>query len=108
MRHAYAVALLFAVGLSALAVAGGETVEVGIDKMKFEPPQVRVKPGTTVKWINHERRNNHSILFEQEGYPESERLFPGESWQRTFEKPGVYPYNCGPHPEMTGVVEVAE
>lgn len=108
MKHACVVGVLFAAGLSALAVAAGETVEVGIDKMKFEPPQVRVKPGTTVKWINHERRNNHSILFEHEGQLESERLFPGESWQRTFEKPGVYPYKCGPHPEMTGVVEVAE
>lgn len=108
MKHACVVGVLFAAGLSALAAAAGEIVEVGIDKMKFEPPQVRVKPGTTVKWINHERRNNHSILFEQEGQLESERLFPGESWQRTFEKPGVYPYKCGPHPEMTGVVEVAE
>ena len=108
MKHAYAVGALFAAGLSALAMAAGETVEVGIDKMKFEPPQVRIKPGATVRWTNHERRNNHSILFEQEGYLESERLFPGESWQRTFEKPGVYPYKCGPHPEMTGVVEVVE
>ena len=108
MKHAYAVGALFAAGLSALAMAAGETVEVGIDKMKFEPPQGRIKPGATVRWANHERRNNHSILFEQEGYLESERLFPGEAWQRTFDKPGVYPYKCGPHPEMTGVVEVVE
>ncbi len=89
--------------------AQAETVvEVGIVKMQFVPQRVKVKPGTTVKWVNNEKRTSHSILFEQEGLPESERFFPGESWQRTFEKPGVYPYICGPHPEMTGVVEVAE
>ncbi len=38
----------------------------------------------------------------------SDRMFPGESWQRTFDKLGTYPYTCGPHPEMTGVVEVSK
>lgn len=89
--------------------AHAETVvEVGIAKMQFVPQRVKVKPGTTVKWVNNEKRTSHSILFEKEGLPESERFFPGESWQRTFDKPGLYPYICGPHPEMTGVVEVTE
>lgn len=98
-------ALLFCAGFGAHA---GDVVEVSIDKMKFEPQHLKIKPGTTVKWINKERRNNHSIHFEHEGLPESERFFPGESWSRTFDKPGLYPYTCGPHPEMTGTVEVAE
>ena len=110
MRKAQAVrltvsALMLGVCLAARA---GEIVEVAIEQMKFVPQVVKVKPGTTVKWVNREKRNNHSILFEREGLPESERFFPGESWQRTFSKPGTYPYVCGPHPEMTGVVEVAE
>lgn len=94
--------------LAASLASAGEVVEVSIEKMQFVPQLVKIKLGTTVKWVNHEKRNNHSILFEKEGLPESERFFPGESWQRTFDKPGVYPYICGPHPEMTGVVEVAE
>ena len=76
--------------------------------MQFSPQRVKIKPGTTVKWVNNEKRNNHSILFEKEGLLSRSGFFPGESWQRTFDKPGVYPYLCGPHPEMTGVVEVAE
>ena len=83
-----------------------ETVEVVIDQMKFLPAQLKVKAGTTVRWVNKERRTNHSVWFQKEGLPESERFFPGESWSRTFAKPGVYPYICGPHPEMTGVIEV--
>jgi plastocyanin len=93
---------------AASGVCAGEVVEVSMVKMQFDPPQLKVKTGTMVKWVNNEKRNNHSILFEKEGLPESDRLFPGESWQRTFDKPGVYPYRCGPHPEMTGVVEVTE
>lgn len=99
-------ALLF--GAVQVAGANGTVVEVSIDKMKYEPQHIKVKPGTTVKWVNNEKRSNHSVFFKQEGLPESERFFPGESWSRTFDKPGLYPYICGPHPEMTGSVEVAE
>ena len=94
--------------LIACLANAGTVVEVSIEKMQFVPQQVKIRPGTTVKWVNNEKRSNHSIWFEKEGLPESDRFFPGESWQRTFEKPGVYPYLCGPHPEMTGAVEVSE
>lgn len=99
--------LLIALAWS-FACPAGEVTEVSITKMQFVPQLIKVKPGTTVKWVNNEKRNNHSVFFEKEGLVESERFFPGESWQRTFDKPGSYPYRCGPHPEMTGVVEVAE
>lgn len=95
-------------GACASWAGAGEIVEVAIVKMAFVPQHVKIKPGTTVNWINKEKRSNHSVFFEKEGLAESERFFPGESWQRTFDKPGLYPYVCGPHPEMTGVVEVAE
>lgn len=104
MLKTAAAALVLTVGLA----HAGEIVVVSIEKMKFEPQQIKIKPGTTVKWVNNEKRNNHSIFFEKEGFPESDRLFPEESWQRIFDKPGIYPYLCGPHREMTGVVEVAE
>jgi plastocyanin len=108
MFKAASAAAIAVIALTIAPADAGEVVEVGIAKMRFEPQQIKVKPGTTVKWVNNEKRNNHSILFAQEELPESERFFPGESWQRTFDKPGVYPYICGPHPEMTGVVEVGE
>lgn len=94
--------------LTVLPAHASDIVEVGIANMEFKPQQIKVRPGTTVKWVNNEKRTNHSILFPQEGLPESERFFPGESWQRTFDKPGLYPYICGPHPQMTGEVEVGE
>jgi plastocyanin len=90
-----------------MSATAGEAAEVVIEKMQFVPQVLRIKPGTTVTWVNREKRNNHSILFEQENL-ESDRFFPGETYQRTFDKPGTYPYRCGPHPEMLGVIEVAE
>lgn len=99
------ICLVFGVFLANSLPVLADTVEVVIDKMKFLPGQVKIKVGDSVKWINQEKRNNHSVRFESEKL-ESERFFPGESWSRTFDKAGVYPYICGPHPEMTGQVEV--
>lgn len=103
-----AVALMALATFPAEAADPAAVVQVHIVKMQFEPQLIQIKAGSTVRWINQEKRNNHSIFFEKEGLAESERLFPGETWQRTFDKPGVYPYICGPHPEMTGEVQVAE
>ena len=86
--------------------AFAQTHEVGIVDYKFAPEELTIKAGETVKWINHEKRTSHSVLFSgPEGF-ESERFFPGESWQRKFDQPGDYPYSCGPHPEMKGRIVV--
>ena len=104
--HAWCFACAAMVFLTGAAAAA--EVEVAIANMRFDPPSVKVKAGTTVTWVNHEKRTNHSVLFEQENGLESDRLFPGETWPRTFERPGAYPYSCGPHPEMRGLIEVTE
>ena len=83
-----------------------QTVEVTIQDYKFAPAEVRIKAGDTVKWTNMEKRTSHSVLFPAENGLESERLFPGESWKRTFAAPGSYAYRCGPHEEMKGSVRV--
>lgn len=94
--------------LVCISAFGQQTIEVGIEGYAYAPAEVRIHPGDSVRWVNRERRTSHSILFPAEGGLESERIFPGESWGRTFRKPGVYPYTCGPHPEMKGSVVVAE
>jgi plastocyanin len=94
-------------GPPALAASAGEpALLVEIRDYKFFPDKLTVKSGTTVRWINQEKRTTHSILFTGAGGFESERMFPGEHWERLFDKPGSYPYSCGPHPEMKGLVEV--
>ncbi len=88
-----------------LAIAG-EVAEVGIREYRYDPPTLTVKVGTSVRWTNNEKRVSHSILFLGPGGFESDRIFPGETFERTFDRPGKFPYTCGPHPEMRGLVEV--
>lgn len=97
--------LAFAAGA---ALAANGVAEVRIENYKFEPAELRVKVGTTVRWVNNEKRASHSVIWLGPGGFESERMFPGESYQRRFDKPGTYSYSCGPHPEMKGVVVVTE
>lgn len=87
---------------------GQQTVEVVIQNYSFQPQLVQIKVGDTVKWVNREKRTSHSVVFSVEQGGESERFFPDESWQRSFDAPGRFLYHCGPHPEMTGVVEVSD
>jgi plastocyanin len=97
-------------GLLALVFSGAilaqQTVEVRIQDYKFIPAEVRIKVGDTVKWINMEKRTSHSVLFPAENGLESERMFPGEHWSRTFTAQGSHAYRCGPHEEMKGMVHV--
>ena len=69
-----------------------------------------VKKGTTVRWVNVEKRTSHSVWFKAAGKAESDRLFPEEHVEVTFDlPPGEYPYLCGPHWEkedMRGTVTV--
>ncbi|MGE5547960.1 MAG: plastocyanin/azurin family copper-binding protein [Solirubrobacterales bacterium] len=104
MAWAPAKCAVLVVLLSAGPAWAEDVVRVSIDHYRFEPREVSIRTGTTVEWVNDEKRTSHSLLFE--GEPESDRLFPGESFRKTFGRPGRFSYRCGPHAEMTGVVEV--
>lgn len=89
-----------------------ENVEIVLTyKYNFCPANVTVKVGTTVRWVNVDRRTSHSVWLKEAQIEESERFFPEEQWEYTFLTPGKYPYLCGPHwkdEEMIGYVEVVE
>lgn len=88
--------------------AGGEPVEITIRDYAFQPAAITVPAGTTVRWVNREKRQYHSVWFEALGEPEPDYIFPEESYERSFDSPGEFPYRCGPHPEMRGMVTVTE
>lgn len=103
IRYRRLLPLLALVGAVALAQ---QTVDVTIQDYRFSPPEVRIKVGDSVRWVNHEKRTSHSVVFQSDGGLESDRLFPGEHWQRTFTQRGSYHYRCGPHEEMKGLIIV--
>ena len=83
---------------------------VKLYKYTFCPPNITVPPGSTVRWINVDKRTSHSVWLKQAGEAESERFFPDEVWSFTFDESGAYPYLCGPHwkdEDMYGHVTVA-
>lgn len=88
----------------------GATV-VLLYKYNFCPANVTVKKGTTVRWVNVDKRTSHSVWLKDAGKDESERFFPDESWSFPFQATGDYPYLCGPHWDaegMTGFVRVTD
>lgn len=100
--------LLLSTLLFSGSIFAAGTVDVNITPEKFDPMVVKVKAGTTVRWVNKDEKASHSVYFEEEGMPESDTLVNSESWQRSFDKAGFYPYVNGKHPEINGVVEVSD
>lgn len=77
---------------------------VHIKNFAFNPPEVTIKQGETITWVN-EDSVAHTIkvgeLFE------SPHLQKGDEFDHTFtEAIGEYPYICGIHPSMQGKVKV--
>jgi plastocyanin len=84
-------------------------VTVLMYKYRFCPPNVAVKAGTTVRWINVDKRTSHSVWLKEADVDESPRMFNFETWEFSFITPGKYPYICGPHgveEKMVGHVTV--
>ena len=91
------------------AVAGSDELLVIIKDYKFIPQEITEKKGQTLTWENREKRQYHSVWFQALGEPEPEDyLFPEDTYERKFTETGSFPYRCGPHPEMTGVIHVTE
>jgi plastocyanin len=101
--------LLLLLGSSQALAGSDDVVVVIIKNFKFIPQQVTIKPGQTVRWENHEKRQYHSVWFEALGEEDPEDyLFPEDSYERKFDTSGAFPYRCGPHPKMTASITVAE
>ncbi|HUF52996.1 MAG TPA: plastocyanin/azurin family copper-binding protein [Dehalococcoidia bacterium] len=80
-----------------------DEVTVEMTSLQFEPQGIRVRPGTTVTWVNNDP------VIHNVRQVESEFLSPdvasGEAYTFRFKKPGRYRYQCTyHHPNMSGVV----
>jgi plastocyanin len=86
----------------------GATVET-LDNV-FAPQIVRVAVGETVEWSN-DGRTAHTVTAD-DGSWDSGNLDPGQEWDRTFDRAGVFTYYCryhgSPGAGMTGTVVVGD
>ncbi len=88
-------------GTDTLAATGAV---VQILNLAFQRGEVRVKVGSRVRWVNQDQLQ-HSVTSD-DGAFDSGLIDPGQTFERTFDRPGAYPYHCTPHPFMHGRVTV--
>lgn len=88
--------------VSPAASAGSGAVAATIANFAFNPPTISVAAGATVTWTNNDDAT-HTVKFAD---AESPQLHKGDTYQRTFDKPGTFQYMCGIHPKMMGTVTV--
>ena len=88
-------------------IIGATGALVAIRNFGFQPATVRVKPGTTVTWINCEPpgTDEHTSTSDDALW-DSPFLPPGATYSHTFGAAGTFDYHCLPHPFMQGVVIV--
>lgn len=108
MRFIAATAFIGLMLLASAAPAGDAVEQVEIRDFAFHPAQITIKAGSTVRWTNREKRQYHSVWFQEAGDPEPDYIFPDEYYERSFDEPGVFNYRCGPHEYMKGTVTVTE
>jgi plastocyanin len=85
-----------------------KTVEVDIPAIEFDPADVTVKAGTTVKWTNSDDLP-HTVTKTDGPGPEfdSGNLDPGGTeFEQTFEAKGTIDYVCTIHPGQKGSITV--
>jgi plastocyanin len=101
-------ALMIALAGSAPLLADDDAVVVIMRDMVFDPAEITIRAGQTVRWENHERRQFHNVWFRELGEEPYPYIFPDESLEKTFDQPGEFPYVCQPHEDrgMTGLVRV--
>ena len=71
---------------------------VMIKDMKFLPPILRVKVGSTVEWKNADVVA-HTVTAADNSF-DSRIILPGGSWKLAVRKAGTFDYLCTLHPNM--------
>lgn len=80
----------------AFAVTEPKTVYVKIKGSQFDPPELKIVNGTSVKWTNGD---SATYILNVDGV-RSPPVNYRDSWYHTFNKTGVFEYNCSNHPAM--------
>ncbi len=108
---------------SSIDLTNQPEVVMNIKDFKYEKQDIRIKKGTKVTWVNQDAME-HNVMLEHingdkaHGAPKANEvdstklagplLAKGESYSFIFNKVGLSPYHCSPHPYMKGSVSVVE
>jgi plastocyanin len=92
-----------------LAFSGGAgaspaTYTVVIEQMRFNPPELTVRRGDHVTWVNKDLFP-HTASANSKAF-DSRSIAPDASWTYVAGQPGSYAYRCSFHPAMGGILTV--
>lgn len=77
------------------------TVVVSVEEFKFNPENVHVNVGDTVKWVNNGNQQHTTTNGTNCNNPQADlwdsTLNPGQTFEKTFTQVGEFPYLCRPH-----------
>jgi plastocyanin len=100
--------LAVAAGLGIARSPAGASAEaaasIQIENFRFEPPELVVKKGSTVTWVNRDEEI-HAVVA-GDGAFSSPGLDTDVRYAHEFDEPGTYPYRCALHPQMKGTIVV--
>jgi plastocyanin len=95
-----------AYGESKAVTINGTSVTVKMKNIQFSPQGIKVRPGTTVTWVNDDGVM-HNVRQVESTFLSPDAMRTGESFSFRFDRPGTYRYQCTlHHPTMNGVVIV--
>jgi plastocyanin len=86
--------------------APNDTTTVEILNNAFNPAQLNVAPGTTVRFVN--RDNVPHTATADNGAFDTKELPPGYSMDVFLDGSGTVPYHCELHPDMKGSIVVGD
>ncbi len=97
---------------SETAPPAGDVTKVAVNGHTFDPPEVRIKAGSTVRWVwvagKHNVVSGESCTPDGKFTSGNDTVGPGATFEQKFETAGTFPYYCDPHCGigMTGKVIV--
>lgn len=92
--------MIFALFLAALLASGSvfaASHTVTVQALSFSPMVIKIAPGDTVYW---DKMSTHNVHMMEGLIPEGTEAFVSamsENINRTFDKEGIYIYQCDPH-----------
>jgi len=81
-----------------------KTYVVSMQIVGFDPPELNVKPGDRVTWVNKDLFP-HTATADDKAF-DSQSVAPSGKWTFVAGKPGTHSYICAFHPTMKGTIKV--
>jgi len=87
-----------------LAGTAPKTYVINMQIAGFDPPELTVKPGDRVNWVNKDLFP-HTATADDKAF-DSKSVAPSGKWTFVAGKPGTHTYICTFHPTMKGTIKV--